>query len=157
MDILVVCFIPSVFTGDSSKSFITNTQFRIFIKFILLFTQILVMAEINNANLSNEPTSSEKLQEMTSSIEEEVARIPTESSSLTTSVQDKPDFVLTSWTSSISADDKIFEEMVVSVREAIATHVIPERIRKGTSGSYFVKNSAGKIVGVFKPSDEEQY
>ena len=30
-------------------------------------------------------------------------------------------------------------------------------IFQGSSGSYFVKNSEGKVIGVFKPKDEEPY
>jgi phosphatidylinositol 4-kinase type 2 len=43
------------------------------------------------------------------------------------------------------------------VETAIAAGVYPERIAQGSSGSYFVKNSEGIIVGVFKPKDEEPY
>ena len=33
----------------------------------------------------------------------------------------------------------------------------PTRISQGSSGSYFCRNSQGKIVGVFKPKNEEPY
>jgi hypothetical protein len=33
----------------------------------------------------------------------------------------------------------------------------PTRISQGSSGSYFCRNSSGKIVGVFKPKNEEPY
>lgn len=33
----------------------------------------------------------------------------------------------------------------------------PVRISRGSSGSYFIKNGSGQIVGVFKPKNEEPY
>ncbi|XP_054745678.1 phosphatidylinositol 4-kinase type 2-beta isoform X1 [Anastrepha obliqua] len=54
-------------------------------------------------------------------------------------------------------DDPAFNEVVIQVEAAIAAGVMPERIYQGSSGSYFVKNAAGKILGVFKPKDEEPY
>ncbi|KAI5781252.1 phosphatidylinositol 3 and 4-kinase-domain-containing protein [Geopyxis carbonaria] len=50
-----------------------------------------------------------------------------------------------------------FEEVVDSVRQAIAKGIDPKLIRQGSSGSYFMRDSDGKIVGVFKPKDEEPY
>ncbi|KAG7136563.1 Phosphatidylinositol 4-kinase lsb6 like protein [Verticillium longisporum] len=50
-----------------------------------------------------------------------------------------------------------FEEIVGSVRTAIAQGVHPRMISQGSSGSYFARNPEGKIVGVFKPKDEEPY
>ncbi|KAI9027850.1 phosphatidylinositol 3 and 4-kinase-domain-containing protein [Hyaloraphidium curvatum] len=50
-----------------------------------------------------------------------------------------------------------FALVVDSVREAIDDGVFPTRIHKGSSGSYFARNKAGRIVGVFKPRDEEPY
>ncbi|NXU59872.1 P4K2A kinase, partial [Turnix velox] len=35
--------------------------------------------------------------------------------------------------------------------------IFPERISQGSSGSYFVKDPQGKIIGVFKPKNEEPY
>uniref|UniRef100_A0A8V0Z836 Phosphatidylinositol 4-kinase type 2 n=1 Tax=Gallus gallus TaxID=9031 RepID=A0A8V0Z836_CHICK len=35
--------------------------------------------------------------------------------------------------------------------------IYPERISQGSSGSYFVKDPQGKIIGVFKPKNEEPY
>ena len=40
---------------------------------------------------------------------------------------------------------------------AIDAGVYPARIYQGSSGSYFVKDVDGKIIGVFKPKDEEPY
>ncbi|QQP50442.1 Phosphatidylinositol 4kinase type 2betalike, partial [Caligus rogercresseyi] len=40
---------------------------------------------------------------------------------------------------------------------AIDNGFYPQRIYQGSSGSYFVKNSEGKTIGVFKPKDEEPY
>ena len=50
-----------------------------------------------------------------------------------------------------------FEEIVESVRVAIELGMHPKMITQGSSGSYFARNSEGKIVGVFKPKDEEPY
>lgn len=50
-----------------------------------------------------------------------------------------------------------FEEVVESVRVAIEQGVHPKMISQGSSGSYFARNSEGKVVGVFKPKDEEPY
>lgn len=48
-----------------------------------------------------------------------------------------------------------FEEITESVRTAISKGIYPKLIKQGSSGSYFMRNSDGKIVGVFKPKDEE--
>ncbi|RAK96413.1 uncharacterized protein BO80DRAFT_459041 [Aspergillus ibericus CBS 121593] len=50
-----------------------------------------------------------------------------------------------------------FEEVVESVRVAIEMGVHPRMISQGSSGSYFARNTEGKVVGVFKPKDEEPY
>ena len=50
-----------------------------------------------------------------------------------------------------------FEDIVESVRVAIENGVHPKMISQGSSGSYFARNSSGKVVGVFKPKDEEPY
>ncbi|KAG2220515.1 hypothetical protein INT45_000926 [Circinella minor] len=51
-----------------------------------------------------------------------------------------------------------FESIVQSVRSAIeSAGVQPTRISQGSSGSYFCRNDQGKIVGVFKPKNEEPY
>lgn len=50
-----------------------------------------------------------------------------------------------------------FDDVVESVRVAIEMDVHPKLISKGSSGSYFARNTEGKIVGVFKPKDEEPY
>ena len=50
-----------------------------------------------------------------------------------------------------------FEEVVESVRVAIELGIHPKMISQGSSGSYFARNSDGKVVGVFKPKDEEPY
>ncbi|XP_060517840.1 phosphatidylinositol 4-kinase type 2-alpha isoform X2 [Cylas formicarius] len=54
-------------------------------------------------------------------------------------------------------DDPGFSELVWQSEVAIDNGIFPERISQGSSGSYFVKNSAGKIIAVFKPKDEEPY
>jgi phosphatidylinositol 4-kinase type 2 len=50
-----------------------------------------------------------------------------------------------------------FEGAVESVRVAIDMGVHPKMISQGSSGSYFARNPEGKVVGVFKPKDEEPY
>ncbi|PHH77295.1 hypothetical protein CDD80_745 [Ophiocordyceps camponoti-rufipedis] len=50
-----------------------------------------------------------------------------------------------------------FEAVVESVRTAIRQEIHPSMISQGSSGSYFARNPDGKIVGVFKPKDEEPY
>ncbi|ROT38634.1 phosphatidylinositol 4-kinase LSB6 [Sodiomyces alkalinus F11] len=50
-----------------------------------------------------------------------------------------------------------FEDIISSVRAAIAQGVHPRMISQGSSGSYFARNPEGKVVGVFKPKDEEPY
>lgn len=50
-----------------------------------------------------------------------------------------------------------FLEIVNEVRLAIAEGVYPTRIVQGSSGSYFCRDRSGRIVGVFKPKNEEPY
>jgi len=50
-----------------------------------------------------------------------------------------------------------FDEIVESVRVAIEMGTHPLLITQGSSGSYFARNTQGKVVGVFKPKDEEPY
>lgn len=50
-----------------------------------------------------------------------------------------------------------FDDIVESVRMAIEQGMHPKMITQGSSGSYFARNSEGKVVGVFKPKDEEPY
>ncbi|KAI1430220.1 phosphatidylinositol 3 and 4-kinase-domain-containing protein [Xylaria sp. FL1777] len=50
-----------------------------------------------------------------------------------------------------------FDQVVNSVRIAINQGMHPSMITQGSSGSYFARNTDGKIVGVFKPKDEEPY
>ena len=50
-----------------------------------------------------------------------------------------------------------FDDLIESVRVAIEIGVHPKMISKGSSGSYFARNSDGKVIGVFKPKDEEPY
>ncbi|RZF43110.1 hypothetical protein LSTR_LSTR001288 [Laodelphax striatellus] len=54
-------------------------------------------------------------------------------------------------------DDPSFAEIIRQAETAIDNGIYPERIYQGSSGSYFVKNPAGKVIGVFKPKDEEPY
>ncbi|KAI9054709.1 hypothetical protein LZ554_001860 [Drepanopeziza brunnea f. sp. 'monogermtubi'] len=50
-----------------------------------------------------------------------------------------------------------FDDVIESVRVAIEQGMHPKMITQGSSGSYFARNSDGKVVGVFKPKDEEPY
>ncbi|KAL9088690.1 MAG: hypothetical protein Q9159_002941 [Coniocarpon cinnabarinum] len=50
-----------------------------------------------------------------------------------------------------------FDDTVESINIAIEQGMHPKMISKGSSGSYFARNSQGKTVGVFKPKDEEPY
>ncbi|CAO3701378.1 unnamed protein product [Rhizopus stolonifer] len=50
-----------------------------------------------------------------------------------------------------------FLETVESIHLAIENNMQPTRISQGSSGSYFCRNMEGKIVGVFKPKNEEPY
>jgi phosphatidylinositol 4-kinase type 2 len=50
-----------------------------------------------------------------------------------------------------------FDDIVESVRNAIDMDIHPLLITQGSSGSYFARNTQGKVVGVFKPKDEEPY
>jgi hypothetical protein len=50
-----------------------------------------------------------------------------------------------------------FDAIVESVRAAIEQNVHPSMISQGSSGSYFARDPDGKVVGVFKPKDEEPY
>ncbi|XP_077991980.1 phosphatidylinositol 4-kinase type 2-alpha-like [Glandiceps talaboti] len=55
-------------------------------------------------------------------------------------------------------DDPEFTHIVRKAEDAILSGTYPERIRQGTSGSYFVKDFEGTtIVAVFKPKSEEPY
>lgn len=50
-----------------------------------------------------------------------------------------------------------FDDVVESVKVAMELGIHPKMISQGSSGSYFARNSDGKVVGVFKPKDEEPY
>ncbi|MBN3315943.1 P4K2B kinase, partial [Atractosteus spatula] len=54
-------------------------------------------------------------------------------------------------------EDPEFAEIIQTAEHAIENGVFPERISQGSSGSYFVKDPKGNIIGVFKPKSEEPY
>ncbi|XP_050161196.1 phosphatidylinositol 4-kinase type 2-alpha [Myiozetetes cayanensis] len=54
-------------------------------------------------------------------------------------------------------EDPEFAEVVRRAELASERGIFPERISQGSSGSYFVKDPQGKIIGVFKPKNEEPY
>ncbi|CAG9537165.1 unnamed protein product [Cercopithifilaria johnstoni] len=56
-----------------------------------------------------------------------------------------------------SVGDAEFANIIGDAIHAIREGVYPERIRQGSSGSYFVKNCEGETIGVFKPKNEEPY
>lgn len=56
----------------------------------------------------------------------------------------------------VTTDDE-FRKLLKQVNNAIKVGINPERIRQGSSGSYFVLNDKRKIIGVFKPKTEEPY
>ncbi|VDK68961.1 unnamed protein product, partial [Anisakis simplex] len=50
-----------------------------------------------------------------------------------------------------------FARVLTEAETAIRRGIFPERIKQGSSGSYFVKNIKGENIGVFKPKNEEPY
>lgn len=55
-------------------------------------------------------------------------------------------------------DDPQFTAVIREAELSIDNGILPERIYQGSSGSYFVRNTdSTKIVGVYKPKDEEPY
>lgn len=56
-----------------------------------------------------------------------------------------------------SMSKREFEGVIEGVRTAIEQGMHPRMISQGSSGSYFARNSSGKVVGIFKPKDEEPY
>ncbi|XP_028390921.1 phosphatidylinositol 4-kinase type 2-alpha-like [Dendronephthya gigantea] len=56
-----------------------------------------------------------------------------------------------------SINDPEFTAIIRAAEHAIDCGVYPERIYQGSSGSYFVHNKEKKIIGVFKPKNEEPY
>jgi len=50
-----------------------------------------------------------------------------------------------------------FDDITESVRVAIELDMHPKLVTQGSSGSYFARNTDGKVVGIFKPKDEEPY
>ena len=50
-----------------------------------------------------------------------------------------------------------FKKLIENCQLAIDHNIDPQRISEGSSGSYYVKDTSGAIVGVFKPMDEEPY
>ncbi|OQV25120.1 Phosphatidylinositol 4-kinase type 2-beta [Hypsibius exemplaris] len=54
-------------------------------------------------------------------------------------------------------EDPEFSQMIHEAELAIENGINPERVVQGSSGSYFVKNHEGVILGIFKPKNEEPY
>ncbi|XP_074594781.1 phosphatidylinositol 4-kinase II alpha [Brevipalpus obovatus] len=59
--------------------------------------------------------------------------------------------------SNVFQDDPEFTALVREAEVAIEHAIYPDRISKGSSGSYFVRDSELRRIGVFKPKDEEPY
>jgi len=57
----------------------------------------------------------------------------------------------------IFPDDHQYQDLIRKAERGILQGVYPSRIAQGSSGSYFVKDEHKKIVGVFKPKNEEPY
>lgn len=57
------------------------------------------------------------------------------------------------WRRTQSLDNIV--EMIEGAHSAVISEICPELSVEGTQGTYFLKDSLGNIVGVFKPSDEE--
>jgi len=57
------------------------------------------------------------------------------------------------WRRTQSLDNIV--EMIEGAHSAVMSEIGPELSVEGTQGTYFLKDSLGTIVGVFKPSDEE--
>jgi len=57
----------------------------------------------------------------------------------------------------MQTDDPEFNDLIQEAEHAIDEGIFPERIYQGSSGSYFVRNRERKIIGVFKPKNEEPY
>ncbi|KAH8804972.1 phosphatidylinositol 3 and 4-kinase-domain-containing protein [Xylogone sp. PMI_703] len=80
------------------------------------------------------------------------------------SVFQAPDGIRPATAESLRSDGEVnrmskeeFDAIIESVRIAIEQGIHPKMISQGSSGSYFARNSDGKVVGVFKPKDEEPY
>lgn len=54
-------------------------------------------------------------------------------------------------------NDPSFSQIVREAELAIDEGIYPERISQGSSGSYFVKDTARKTIAVYKPKNEEPY
>jgi len=54
--------------------------------------------------------------------------------------------------SSVSKEER--SELVAQVEEGLRYHA-PEAVEEGVNGSYFLRDKDGKIIAVFKPTDEE--
>ncbi|KAJ3130093.1 phosphatidyl inositol kinase, partial [Nowakowskiella sp. JEL0407] len=55
----------------------------------------------------------------------------------------------------LSDDD--FIALIKEAKLAISLNILPKRIQKGSSGSYFIYNRNHSPIGVFKPKNEEPY
>ena len=53
--------------------------------------------------------------------------------------------------------DADYRALATSVALAIKSNILPSRIPQGSSGSYYAKDMLGRIVGIFKPKNEEPY
>ncbi|GLJ41976.1 hypothetical protein SUGI_0869030 [Cryptomeria japonica] len=51
----------------------------------------------------------------------------------------------------------VCEDMIEAIRQGLESGQSPIKVSDGTGGVYFMPNAKGKIIGVFKPMDEEPY
>ncbi|XP_059803090.1 phosphatidylinositol 4-kinase type 2-alpha [Hypanus sabinus] len=54
-------------------------------------------------------------------------------------------------------DEPEFAEVIRRAEQAQDLGIHPQRISQGSSGSYFIRDPSGDIIGVFKPKNEEPY
>ncbi|KAI9284371.1 phosphatidylinositol 3 and 4-kinase-domain-containing protein [Umbelopsis sp. AD052] len=71
--------------------------------------------------------------------------------------QENSDSITLTWNHLPPLTKEGYMEVIHSVQEAIDNSMYPTRISQGSSGSYFCRDTSGKIVGVFKPKNEEPY
>ncbi len=55
----------------------------------------------------------------------------------------------------VTADNTYYRTVVKVVKIALKLGIRPQPVKKGVSGTYLLKGLEGKILGVFKPCDEE--
>lgn len=97
-------------------------------------------------------------------LEDTIARVPPKailmSNGSVTTLDDPtrvPEFLGGRRFGRISVTFEEYHQLVEAGKDAIREGVHPERIGRGSSGSYFVRDRLGNRLGIFKPKDEEPY